>query len=390
MDVKEKVKQIVLAGDSTLDLEDGSGIVDLLINPLSNVISYYENELLDITQNLSLENVADMDEDQLDGIASMFFIDRISGEKVRGYVKIFFSSAVNVTIPAGTGFLTADGKRYLSLKEYSISGSRMLLNQDIAPYYNTDGILVEAEETGSAYEISAGSINQVELDNLNYVKVSNSFGFTGGVEKETNAALYARILDSITSETASSAKSIKKILLKNFTTIKTVKVIGFGDVEMERDKNYNKAQLSNFIRNDFFGKVKNISEPPYNENIAGVFMYSGATPPLITNVSLNEYTSDQYTGIYKKGDALYAEALSSNILEDDFNSGLDTTWYKSDYVTGYNKLKSEDEIKGLSGYVRLGVSQATAPTLPVVIDQESLASLKTDLTNLVTQAMNNN
>jgi hypothetical protein len=124
---------------------------------------------------------------------------------------------------------------------------------------------------------------------------------------------------------------------------------------------------------------------PYNENIGGAFILSGQQPPDFINLSLNEFDDTQYEGVYRLDDALYANIVSTNLLNETFTEAtLSSNWLTSDGALGYSKLKVPDQIKVTGSTVRLGIAEDTEPDIQVVLDQKALNEIIAQITKAIT------
>lgn len=382
MDTKQLVKNIITQNDPDIDVSEGSGVTDILINPLSNVLGYYQTILQELQNFLSVVDLTTLSKEDLDAIASTFLLTRRSGSLATGYVKIGFSSAINLTVQKGQQFKTSDGKLFQTIREYSITAGQMSLNVE-NNYFITGAIPIEAMESGDDYTIGPDEINEVVNPTFSYLKVFNPNSFSRGVDDETNETFYERLVNSATSDTSLSKLSFKKIISDHYD-IKDLDVKGFGDVEMVRDINYDGVDFDDYEKLDFFGKVQGDDTLPQNQNIGGAFVLSGQQPPDFQNLSLNEFDNIQYEGLYRLDDALYANAVSTNLLNETFSEAtLSSSWLSSDGEVGYSKLKVPEEIIIINNTVRLGIAEETEPDIQVVINQKKLDEVITKITRII-------
>jgi hypothetical protein len=382
MDVKQLVKNIITQNDPDIDVSEGSGVTDILINPLSNVLGYYQTILQELENFLSVVDLTALSKEDLDAIASTFLLTRRSGSLATGYVKIGFSSAVNLTIQKGQQFKTSDGKLFQTIREYSITAGQMSLNTE-NNYFITGAIPVEAMEAGDDYTIGPDEINEVVNSPFSYLKVFNPNSFSRGVDDETNETFYERLVNSATSDTSLSKLSFKKIISDHYD-IKDLDVKGFEDIEMVRDINYVGVDFDDYERLDFFGKVQGDDTLPQNQNIAGAFILSGQQPPDFLNLSLNEFDDAQYEGVYRLDDVLYANTVSTNLLNETFSEAtLSSNWLTSDGELGYSKLKVPEEISIVSSTAKLGIAEDTEPEIQVVLDQKKLNEIIDQISRVI-------
>lgn len=231
--VKEYIKQKIREVDPNIDTRDGSGVGDLLIKPLDAILQPIADEIIRISENQSLLAGAALTEPDLDALIANIFVTRNPGASARGTVRVFFADPITVTIPEGSEFLSAEELRFFSLSEVTITASQMSINKD-GDFFFVD-TLVEAEDVGSGGNVAAGDVVDFPGGPSNVLKVENLAAFTGGFDKEENAALIERTKEAITVRDLVSKPAIKTVLRQEFPLIRDIRVIGFGDPEMERD-----------------------------------------------------------------------------------------------------------------------------------------------------------
>lgn len=231
--VADYIRKKIAETDPAIDTRPSSGVGDILIKALSEILQPVADELIRIDKNQSLQNGPSMTEQDLDDLIANIFLTRSPGAKARGNVRVFFTDPTNITIPQGSEFTSADGIRFFSLLEVTITANQMSVNKD-GDFYYVDA-LVEAEDTGSAGNVAAGTIVDFVGGPSTLLKVDNVDGFQGGIDREGNAALIARAKEAITVRDLVSKPAIKTVLREAFATIQDLRVVGFGDPEMERD-----------------------------------------------------------------------------------------------------------------------------------------------------------
>lgn len=136
----------------------------------------------------------------LEAVPSMLFVDESSGGYIdlvgeqyfnitrragtRAYCDITLTGKAGVVVPQGTVFLTAGGLSYALLADASIGAGG-----------NVKGRLVAAE-TGSAYNVDAGTITRMYV-NLPGLTTYNNGKASGGTDEESDAALLGRIQERV-------------------------------------------------------------------------------------------------------------------------------------------------------------------------------------------------
>ena len=231
--VKDYLKQKIKEVDALIDTRDNNGLGDLLIKPVTAILQPVADEIIRIANNQSLLNAASMNETELDELMANIFVTRKAGSKSRGEVRIFFVDPIAITIPTASEFLTSEGLRFFSLADVTITANQMSLNKD-GDFYYVD-VLLEAETVGSAGNIAPGAIIDFPGGPSNLARVENLATFTGGTDRETNTDLVERGKEAITVRDLVSKPAIKTVLLQEFDFIRDIRVIGYGDPEMERD-----------------------------------------------------------------------------------------------------------------------------------------------------------
>lgn len=131
--------------------------------------------------------------DWLDIKVADFSKSRIEATKTRGYVTIYRNdSQFPLKVTKGHGFKTEPDS---SGKEYKF----YVVEDTILPAGEESGIvLVEAAESGTAYNIAAGriTVSMIYLDTMDYVTNESGWMVLEGADEESDAALRARGLAS--------------------------------------------------------------------------------------------------------------------------------------------------------------------------------------------------
>ena len=110
---------------------------------------------------------------------TVFDFPRKAGTKATALV-IFSRATANgeIAIPAGTRVKTVSGLRFILLEVTAISAGEQ----------DSPSVEVEAEETGTAYNVSASTIIVLEDQIAGVDTVDNALAATGGVDQETDIA----------------------------------------------------------------------------------------------------------------------------------------------------------------------------------------------------------
>lgn len=119
---------------------------------------------------------------------TVFDFERKSGTKATADV-VFSRNAANgeVTIPIGTRVKTQSGLKFLTTEVATIAAGATASNS----------VEVQAEKTGTAYNVSATSINIIEDTISGVDSVTNALTATGGVDEESTISYKKRFQDYI-------------------------------------------------------------------------------------------------------------------------------------------------------------------------------------------------
>lgn len=339
--VLEYLRKTIRDVDSSLDVSLSSPLSDLLLSPTASMLSPILGQLGFLMKNLSLSDVENMSEDELDAIASNFLVYRNPGNFARGNVRIYFAAPTDLTIPAGTEFTTRTGLVFVTEFPYSIARAGMAADVSEFPLYFSGDIPVIAQNVGSVYSIQPGEIVTANIQQT-YVKVKNIEAFSGGLDKETNDQLFTRLQAATTNLSIASPDSIRKNLTSAFSTIQNIDVIDGSSDLMLRDLIYSGlSSFDAFHKVDFYGKVSGLNEDPYPASMAFTTFASGITVGLLPDISdfKIELNTDQYSKLYIRDDLNVLQTDSQAILDEPFTGlSFSPTWVLSDSILGVGKI----------------------------------------------------
>lgn len=389
------IKDTINALDPTLDLSASSPETDLLITPGSLMMEPFIRQLQFLLGNLGLTDPTAIDPAELDAILGNFLQFRNQGTPSTGVVELFYTTPTNLDIPTGTTFIDNLGNTYTNNIAYYISSDTMSVNAWLYPYYSTGPIAVSSTTTGITTSIGPNQIVSTSLTPAPAV-VTNPAGFTPGTNTETNADFVMRALTSVINGSLGSAAGIQNTLYSDFPTIQNISVRGMGDQEMLRDvvlSGINEYPYQTII--DFYGKVSGLDDLPYPESLAYWTVFwddpatSGIQPdlPTLADALVTQFTTDQYSGLYKLSDASYTTLNTSTVLEEHFTNAtsVPSYWRLSDAQLGLAMVKSTDEFSiaqvGGGNKIQLGNSLASeeVPTRPIQVDTQFMFNILNSL-----------
>lgn len=370
MDYSEYTRQATRDVLTDADTSPGSALNDLMINPLASILSPFGLEQSVTLSNMSLLYPSGITSQDFDEIAANFLLTRNPGTRSRGYVRMYFSSAQTVTVPAGTQFSTTDGRNYYTEGAFSITRATMYLNNLEYPLYSTGDIYVVAESEGETYDCEAGEINEVTGIQYSPVKVRNPLPLRGGLGTETNQQFRDRLLLSSHNRSLASPNGIELTLKELFPSIIDVLVVGAGSEYMERDIIWSGITYPEIRWIDYYGKISGLNEYPYNRSEA-YFSYFRDTDPT-TEVSVptsssftNEFSQHMYSRIFYS-DSLYTEIEEEILIHEVFaGSGYSSEWVLSDGYLGYGRTYiNEITVDTVEGAIKLG-DDSRPTTVPI-------------------------
>ena len=210
----------------------GDAIVDLLCRPNQALLEPWKREVQIIRRGQSVKNTSTMRDEDADALAANWFVVRREGTKVSGVVRVYYASPTYVAVTSSVTFSTSGGLRFVPTTPQYFRAETMLL-QKSGTYYYVD-VSVVAEAAGTDYEVDAGTITQV-AGLTGAARVANIFAFRGGVDRETNVELMTRTQKSLTERSLNTRRGIFARLMGQFTGIRNLEVVGYGDPEMTRD-----------------------------------------------------------------------------------------------------------------------------------------------------------
>ena len=242
--ITDFIVERLLEYDSTFDTGGGIATTQLMINPLAIIFQPVRDELDAIQVSQTILSILEsddpdaFDEDIVDALASNVFVERHTGGKASGTVRVRYFSPQSTDIGTGlASFLDTSNRRYVNVNPVSITMSEMGLNVDGSLYYVD--IPVESEEEGSGGNVDIGSVQVFENEPPNIANVTNLAKFSDGSDRETNTELIDRIRVAVTVRALVTGRGIVTTLTDNYSSIEEINVRGFGDPEMQRDIVYN-------------------------------------------------------------------------------------------------------------------------------------------------------
>jgi hypothetical protein len=208
-------------------------------NQTNNQLQLAARSLLDIANNPTLANTA-----LVNGILSNFRVALQPGTLSAGVITIIVSQNAPVVIPNGSLFL-ANGVAFSTTSVFlaRVVGSVVTTTTDRVLTPLADGtfafsIPVTATTAGPVGNLPLGTQLIPEALPINFVTCYAESDFSGGVAPELTSTVLGQLASGIAIKAISNRTTTKALLLNQpqFSSIVTLSEIGFGDVEMSRDR----------------------------------------------------------------------------------------------------------------------------------------------------------
>lgn len=315
----EDIKKDILSRITTVNTNEGS-FADITISPTALEIEKNYVLLNQIYNNIFLENLSSED---LESKANEYGITRKEGTKSIGKVSI--QALKDTVIPKDTLVSTSYGLNYLTIEEITFTSDATLI------------VDVIAEEVGTKYNVSAGSINNLPISISGVVSVTNAVETKDGTNIETDEELLNRLLIRLRTSATSGNAMHYKMWAMEVEGIGDAKVYplwnGNGTVQILVITTDKKAPSSELI-NKVISKIE--EERPIGANVtvtapteidinidATIKLKLNADLQAITNSyneDINEYISDS---VFKSNIVDYNKCLSLFYNIEGVDSVLD-------------------------------------------------------------------
>jgi hypothetical protein len=248
INIKNYLKEKLADADPSIDGKDGTGVGDLLLTPLEQILEKYDTQNSNLLAKFSKINIDDLSEDEMKTLALNFLLSRSDGNKASGEVVFYYTDPSTIIIAQGA-VITSGQKRFEVLSNYSISKGSLIYE---SPYYKTAPISVLATEAGTEYNLPAGSFFELSgYASKRPTKITNTAPFTNGTNDESNSALYDRIKTSLFGQFLSSPVVIENYLKSVQSSINNVDIVGYGNPLMLRDLVYDVSLDGTYNKADY-------------------------------------------------------------------------------------------------------------------------------------------
>lgn len=226
------------------DFSEGSVVRDFVVKAMAYVFAYLQKEIKSVKDRQSILSLsqlpADEDVDEaVDAILSNWFLERLGGAPARlPSVVLHFSQKADVPLSPRTRFFrTAD-------LVFVPEADTVIPANELRPTVGVDGVVtgytatvsLKAAEPGRDYNVTPGRFVGADTFSPYFLYAENTVTGQDGRSRESTAELLERAPTAIAVRNLVNERSIKTVLRQNFAGVSSVKVVGFGDVEMLRDR----------------------------------------------------------------------------------------------------------------------------------------------------------
>lgn len=330
----------------SLDLSKGTVLRDTVIRPAA--LSYALNaENMDrLRRSFSLQQIVSdptlANDDIVDGVLSNLLITRDDGDYASGQLRIIISELVTTSIDNDALFY-ANGITYRPTRGFvgvtSSSnvvnlGSRLISSRSDGNYEFI--IDVQSVSASTAANASEGTRFTVSTTINRLIDVVAAGDFSGGRAPEDNASLASRAQAGLSPKVLSGRSHIEALLREQLTDLSAVSIIGYGDVEMQRDQH-------NLFRISHGGKVNiyaRTAATPIREVVeATATMIDTSSDQKLLSVAMDRDTMAgvyDVLAIYREGEVPFQLSSES---EPSFADSLEIT----SKVWSFNVTSSDGE-----------------------------------------------
>ena len=175
----------------------------------------------------------DADLVSVDYLLSNYFEELRLGKNATGVITVFISSSRLFRVDAGAIFTTEGGLSYRAINEVSASGVGL---RSPSPDLWSLNVPVEAISPGEKFNIPAGIEFRMSTTVSGFVRAAAATAFSGGESGEALSEVSDRVMASLSARNMTSESSILAAIKDASPETDMVKVVGFGNPLMARNK----------------------------------------------------------------------------------------------------------------------------------------------------------
>lgn len=329
----------------TLDLRRGTVIRDLLIRPSATVYAYNTQLMADLQAKQSLTllaaNPSATDAD-VNAILSNYGTSLRAGTMSSGYIILRFTQPSIYNINTGAQYTAISGQIFEATASYvirenaAVGAGEIMLYPEASGTGTTDyyGIIpVTAVETGSTYNIAAGTALEPSASLYSFISATAYSDFSGGTDAETASQAISRLPSVLSYKALESTTSIDSVLRTNYPAVTATSTQGYSDRMQLRDK-HNPFGIAVGSRVDIYARtfdtpsVSIINKTATYNTATGTYSFSltsGEAPGMYYIKSVSEPGSATVAGSYAF--LVARSAYLANNASHDIDAG-----YAADYA----------------------------------------------------------
>ena len=226
------------------DFSQGSALYDAAINAIAYVSAYYNYQITQIQQGLSVANVSSMpagsnQDNAVNALMSNLFVEPTAGQNSTGFVVCTVSQLTDVYVPTTAVFNSGNSTSFVLNSPTNL----LIPSTQLTPVVNPLGVIqqytcqipVISTGVGAAYNIQPTTFLSYTQFNPYITQIANTAAFQNGLDPESSSQLLAAAPTAITLRDLVSNRAITTVLETNFSTVQDVVVVSYGDAEMQRD-----------------------------------------------------------------------------------------------------------------------------------------------------------
>ena len=230
---RTQIRTAISARDATQDTGYGP-IRDIVIDPMSVVLEAQNARIRRVSSLLSLTNVSDFSEADLDAFVFNEGLTRSLGSS--STVMLTFSVRVaptsDIVVQRGYPVSTSpDTATNSSLTFVVTESATMFAGATLPSYFNSATALYELSvpaicvSGGSAGNVAANRVNTPARPLIGFDSVTNPNEAVGGLDGETNAKLVERFLLAVTGRQRATVSGVERFALDSFPDISDAAVV---------------------------------------------------------------------------------------------------------------------------------------------------------------------
>ena len=228
-----------------LDFSQGGVLEQLLALPDAVLDVLNRTEIENLKNSMSIktiqENPSLADPTTVDALLSNYFIVRESATSTSGVMAIVIDALITTSVPATTQF-TVNGRTFVPDQTYmGVANSalvvddstRLITQRPDGNYWFTVNVI---ESVTGGTTVVQGVPFAVSPEPDNFVQAYAAIDFSAGAAAESNASLIAQAANGLSVKVMADRSSIASLLKDQFPAINDISIIGYGDMEMSRDR----------------------------------------------------------------------------------------------------------------------------------------------------------